>query len=99
MDIKPIAAGQVAQNAASADTLDRKVYNRNEDDSAKAEVKPSPEITSGVKAIFAVDDYNKVVIRLIGKDGKTIMQFPPEQLIKMSKELKLPVKNLFSKEV
>lgn len=99
MDIKQVGAGQAAQNATSADTLDKKVYSRNEAESVKTDANPSPESSSGVKAVFAVDDYNKVVIRLVGKDGKTIMQFPPEQLIKLSKELGLPVKNLFSKEV
>lgn len=99
MDIKPIAAHEI-QNATPPNGPDKREYDRNEASAARVD-KPSESQDNSpeLKAIFAVDDNKNVVVRLVDKNGKTIMQFPPEQLIKMSKELKLPLKNFFNKEV
>lgn len=100
MDIKPIVATHDTQNATSANASDKRKCDRNVAD-AVMENKPSAsqEGSAELKAIFAIDDSKNVVVRLIDKNGKTVMQFPPEQLIKIAKELKLPVTNLFNKEV
>ncbi len=100
MDIKSIIATHETQNTTSANASDKKEYNRNVADAVR-ENKPSAsqEDSAKFKAIFAIDDNKNIVVRLIDKNGKTIMQFPAEHLIRISKELKLPVKNLFNKEV
>ena len=50
------------------------------------------------RAVFAVDDNKKVVIRILDGKGKLIMQIPPEQAPSLKEELAGLVKNLFSKE-
>ncbi len=103
MNIKRVEiAGQTALEALKVtspkptDIKDKTIPNVSGASGASAS---EPTVNSGLKAVFALDGGKNVVIRLIDKNGKTIIQFPPEQLIKMSDELKLPLKNLLNEEV
>ena len=62
-----------------------------EDSPAREETAPKE------RAVFAVED-KKVVIRILDKQGKLIMQIPPEQAKDVKEELAEAMKHLFSKE-
>lgn len=51
-----------------------------------------------MKAVFAVNADNKVVIQILDSSGKVLMQVPPEQSAMLKNELQALMKNLFSKE-
>ena len=65
-----------------------------ENGQTKAALQPEQQ----TKAIFAVDEDNRVVIRVLDESGKVLMQMPPEQYGFVGKELQDLMKNLFSKE-
>ncbi|MBF0519497.1 MAG: flagellar protein FlaG [Nitrospirae bacterium] len=57
-----------------------------------------PADSKDSKAVFAVDDNKKVVIRILDSEGKVIKQIPAEDYVKMAQQLEHTAKSLFHKE-
>ncbi|GIW46236.1 MAG: hypothetical protein KatS3mg078_0113 [Deltaproteobacteria bacterium] len=51
------------------------------------------------RAVFALNEDNEVVIKILDEKGELIRQIPPEEFLKMVKKLKEVTENLFSKKV
>ncbi|MEW5743982.1 MAG: flagellar protein FlaG [Nitrospirota bacterium] len=64
----------------------------------KAEV-IEPVKADMLKAFFAVDRDDNVVIRFVDSEGKIVKQFPPEEYLEMMKQLEETVESLFSVKV
>ena len=58
-----------------------------------------PPVLLGVKGVIALDDDKNTVVRFFDKQGKLVSQYPPEDYVKMMKELNQVTENLFHKTV
>ena len=50
------------------------------------------------RAVFAVDNDHKVVIRILDSKGKLIMQIPPEEAHTLQEKMGETLTNLYSRE-
>ncbi|GAB4387905.1 MAG: hypothetical protein Kow0025_04140 [Thermodesulfovibrionales bacterium] len=58
-----------------------------------------PEPLKARKAFFAVDENEKVVIRVVDDRGRVVRQIPPEEYLEMSRALEESMKNILDIEV
>jgi uncharacterized FlaG/YvyC family protein len=58
---------------------------------------PAPVMAN--KAVFAVDDNDKVVIRVIDPEGNVVKQIPPEEYMRTAEVLRSTITNLLNLEV
>lgn len=110
MDIKPIGTGDMQYASAFAPGAEKKSVEAKK--SADAPAKPEatdaaaaqrkaaePEPPPENKAVFAVDNDKNVIIQIVDKDGNVIRQYPPEEFIALSMQLKEWSKPIYSNEV
>lgn len=55
----------------------------------------SPDDLFGSTGVIAVDEDKNVVVRFYDKSGKMLSQYPPEDYLKMMKQLNQTAENLF----
>ncbi len=58
----------------------------------------STSVLLGEKGVIALDDDKNVVVRFFDNNGKIVQQYPPDEYLRMMKELNLVTESLFHKK-
>ncbi|MEO5355823.1 MAG: flagellar protein FlaG [Nitrospirae bacterium YQR-1] len=90
---RDITVSEQEQRSGGQSTGDGKLNKALE----KAPAEQSAELKEN-KAVFAVDENQKVVIRIVDSDGNLLKQIPAEEYVKMVQQLEQNSQNLFHKE-
>lgn len=86
-------SGTAVNNQASSRAEENTLPNQKQDAEKTAE--SSKPAVSGIVGSLALDDDKKVVVRFYDDKGTVVAQYPPEDYLKMMKELKQVAENLF----
>ncbi|MBI5598589.1 MAG: flagellar protein FlaG [Deltaproteobacteria bacterium] len=97
MDIKAIAINEIDIKQAAAKRPVDPVEPRagiKPVESAPAVMEPPVQ----TRAVFAIAEDKSVVIQILDRDGNVVAQIPPEDYVRMARQLRDLTQNLFSEE-